>query len=90
MDSLFAQVDPNESGYVSFEAFLEFMTKETVDTDTADQVLNSFKILAGDKVNFQVRLLTLIRRLLVVESLRPGTYKLALHCLAVKEVAGGR
>lgn len=49
LDSLFALVDPNESGYVTFEAFLEFMTKETVDTDTADQVLNSFKILAGDK-----------------------------------------
>ena len=27
------------------------MTKETVDEDTADQVMNSFKILAGDKVS---------------------------------------
>ncbi len=30
---------------------MEFMTRETVDQDTADQVMNSFKILAGDKVN---------------------------------------
>ncbi len=29
---------------------MEYITCETVDQDTADQVLNSFKILAGDKV----------------------------------------
>ena len=45
-------VDPNRCGYVSFDAFLDFMTRETTDTDTADQVMQSFKILAGDKVNF--------------------------------------
>ncbi|CAI9724319.1 alpha-actinin-like isoform X1 [Octopus vulgaris] len=42
-------VDPNGSGYVSFDAFLDFMTRETADTDTAEQVMQSFKILAGDK-----------------------------------------
>ncbi|XP_071159133.1 alpha-actinin, sarcomeric-like isoform X2 [Mytilus galloprovincialis] len=42
-------VDPNNSGYVTFEAFLDFMTRETADTDTAEQVMQSFKILAGDK-----------------------------------------
>ena len=51
LDSLFAQCDPNETGYVSFEAFLDFMTKETVDQDTSEQVMDSFKILAGDKVD---------------------------------------
>lgn len=45
-------VDPNGSGFVSFDAFLDFMTRETADTDTAEQVMQSFKILAGDKVNF--------------------------------------
>ena len=49
-DKLWADIDPNETGYVSFEAFVEFMSRETVDQDTADQVMNSFKILAGDKV----------------------------------------
>lgn len=44
-------VDPNHSGYVTFESFLDFMTRETADTDTAEQVMQSFKILAGDKVN---------------------------------------
>ncbi|KAL8601552.1 hypothetical protein ACOMHN_003818 [Nucella lapillus] len=42
-------VDPNGSGYVTFDAFLDFMTRETADTDTAEQVMQSFKILAGDK-----------------------------------------
>lgn len=48
-ERLWAEIDPNETGYVSFEAFLDFMTKQMVDQDTADQVLNSFKVLAGDK-----------------------------------------
>lgn len=45
-------VDPNNSGAVTFQAFIDFMSKETTDTDTADQVIASFKILAGDKVRF--------------------------------------
>lgn len=49
-DKLWGEIDPNETGYVSFEAFLDFMTKQMVDQDTADQVLESFKVLAGDKV----------------------------------------
>uniref|UniRef100_A0A667XT32 Actinin alpha 4 n=1 Tax=Myripristis murdjan TaxID=586833 RepID=A0A667XT32_9TELE len=42
-------VDPNNSGAVTFQAFIDFMSRETTDTDTADQVIASFKILAGDK-----------------------------------------
>ncbi|BFZ12083.1 hypothetical protein BsWGS_15122 [Bradybaena similaris] len=42
-------VDPNRTNYVTFDAFLDFMTRETADTDTAEQVMQSFKILAGDK-----------------------------------------
>lgn len=38
------------AGYVSFDAFLDFMTRESTDTDTAEQVIDSFRILAGDKV----------------------------------------
>jgi len=45
-----ATVDPNHMGYVSFDSFLDFMTQETTDKDTADQVMQSFRILAGDKV----------------------------------------
>lgn len=49
-DEIVAKIDPNNTGYVTFEAFLDFMTEQTVDKDTADQVMSSFKILAGDKV----------------------------------------
>ena len=47
-------VDPNNTGYVTFQAFLDFMTREVADTDTAEQVMESFRILAGDKVRFYV------------------------------------
>jgi len=43
-------VDPNNTGYVSFDAFLDFMTRESTDTDTAEQIIDSFRILANDKV----------------------------------------
>nr|XP_057937031.1 alpha-actinin-4 isoform X2 [Doryrhamphus excisus] len=42
-------VDPNNTGTVTFQAFIDFMSRETTDTDTADQVIASFKILAADK-----------------------------------------
>ncbi|CAK9301512.1 unnamed protein product [Gordionus sp. m RMFG-2023] len=42
-------VDPNGTGHVSFESFLDFMTRENTDTDTSDQIIASFKTLAGDK-----------------------------------------
>ncbi|KAI7804493.1 alpha-actinin-2b isoform X1 [Triplophysa rosa] len=42
-------VDPNSAGVVSFQSFIDFMTRETADTDTAEQVIASFRILAADK-----------------------------------------
>ncbi|TRY95480.1 hypothetical protein DNTS_003972 [Danionella cerebrum] len=42
-------VDPNTTGIVSFQSFIDFMTRETADTDTAEQVIASFRILAADK-----------------------------------------
>ena len=50
-ERLMTIVDPNNTGHVTFEAFLDFMTRETADTDTAEQVMDSFRILAGDKVS---------------------------------------
>ncbi|WAR18760.1 ACTN4-like protein [Mya arenaria] len=50
-------VDPNHSGHVTFECFLDFMTRETADTDTAEQVMQSFKILAGDKAFITAQIL---------------------------------
>lgn len=49
-EELWKEIDANESGHVSFEEFLDFMTKQMVDQDTVSQVMESFKILAGDKV----------------------------------------
>ncbi|XP_057315716.1 alpha-actinin-like [Hydractinia symbiolongicarpus] len=46
---IMAMVDPNEVGYVTFQAFLDYMTRESADTDTAEQVMESFRILAGEK-----------------------------------------
>ncbi|XP_059607535.1 alpha-actinin, sarcomeric isoform X1 [Phlebotomus argentipes] len=46
---IMAVVDPNSTGYVTFDAFLDFMTRESTDTDTAEQVIDSFRILASDK-----------------------------------------
>ncbi|WP_395239421.1 hypothetical protein, partial [Salmonella sp. s54412] len=46
---LMAIVDPNETGKITFQAFVDFMTQEVSDSDTAEQVMDSFKILAGDK-----------------------------------------
>ena len=43
-------VDPNNTNYVAFDTFLDFMTREATDTDTAEQIIDSFRILAGDKV----------------------------------------
>ncbi|XP_057592209.1 alpha-actinin-2 [Hippopotamus amphibius kiboko] len=42
-------VDPNAQGTVTFQSFIDFMTRETADTDTAEQVIASFRILASDK-----------------------------------------
>ncbi|XP_063077903.1 alpha-actinin-2-like [Engraulis encrasicolus] len=42
-------VDPNGTGLVTFQSFVDFMTRETGETDTAEQVMASFKILAADK-----------------------------------------
>lgn len=42
-------VDPNNTKYVTFDSFLDFMTRESTDRDTAEQILDSFRILASDR-----------------------------------------
>lgn len=53
-EKIWEDIDANESGYVSFEEFINFMSKEMVDEDSADQVMASFKILAGEKVKIDI------------------------------------
>lgn len=59
-------VDPNTTGIVSFQSFIDFMTRETADTDTAEQVVASFRILAADKVGGCIFLRTCFNSFLVV------------------------
>lgn len=42
-------VDPDMTGQVTFQAFMDFMTQEASDMDTAEQIIASFRVLAGDK-----------------------------------------
>ncbi|KRY29804.1 Alpha-actinin, sarcomeric [Trichinella spiralis] len=42
-------VDPNRTGRVQFDAFLDFMTRETLDMDSSEQVIESFRVLANGK-----------------------------------------
>ncbi|RXM93303.1 Alpha-actinin-2 [Acipenser ruthenus] len=51
-------VDPNNTGVVTFQAFIDFMTRETGETDTAEQVMASFKILASDKAEYCISRMT--------------------------------
>ncbi|XP_075059834.1 alpha-actinin-2 [Mixophyes fleayi] len=43
-------VDPNATGSVSFQSFIDFMTRETAETDSTEQVIAAFRILAADKL----------------------------------------
>jgi len=47
-DIIMAQVDPTGAG-VSFEAFVNFMSKDKVDTNSSEQFKESFRMLAGGK-----------------------------------------
>uniref|UniRef100_A0A6F7Q068 Alpha-actinin, sarcomeric n=1 Tax=Haemonchus contortus TaxID=6289 RepID=A0A6F7Q068_HAECO len=46
---ILSHVDPNRMGRVPFDAFLDFMTLETADSDTVEQMIDSFRILAAGK-----------------------------------------
>lgn len=47
-------VDPSNTGYVSFDSFMDFMTRDASDQDTADQIIQSFRTLASNKVNLNL------------------------------------
>ena len=77
-EKIWTDIDVNESGYVSFEEFLDFMTAQMVDQDTAAQVMASFKVLAGEKVSthdFEV----IVKDMLLVNTLD----HLCMHTLCI-------
>ncbi|CAF0768710.1 unnamed protein product [Brachionus calyciflorus] len=42
-------VDQNMTGFVTFDSFMDFMTSDASDQDTADQIIQSFTVLANNK-----------------------------------------
>jgi actinin alpha len=44
-------VDPTQTGFVTFESFLDFMTRECSEEDNVDQLIHAFKTLSADKVS---------------------------------------
>ncbi|XP_004349304.2 pectoralis alpha actinin [Capsaspora owczarzaki ATCC 30864] len=48
-DAILAKVDPDGQGYVEFDRFVDFMRNENADTDSADQIIESFRVIAGGK-----------------------------------------
>ena len=48
---IMADVDPSQTGFVTFESFLDFMTRENSEEDNVDQLIQAFKTLSADKVN---------------------------------------
>ncbi|XP_054758488.1 alpha-actinin-like isoform X1 [Lytechinus pictus] len=46
---IMALVDPNATGKVTFQSYLDFITREMSDADTVEQVRESFKVLANGK-----------------------------------------
>ncbi|CAF4715246.1 unnamed protein product, partial [Rotaria sp. Silwood2] len=46
---IMSNVDPTQTGFVTFESFLDFMTRECSEEDNVDQLTLAFKTLAGDK-----------------------------------------
>jgi actinin alpha len=49
MHRILSILDPNHTNRVAFDAFLDFMTRETMDTDTVEQIIESFRVLAAGK-----------------------------------------
>ncbi len=49
MDQIMAELDPTNTN-VTFETFTKFMVKRTKDNDTQDEILESFRSIANDKV----------------------------------------
>jgi len=47
---IMANVDPTQTGFITFESFLDFMTRECSEEDSVDQLTLAFKTLSGDKV----------------------------------------
>ena len=57
-----ANVDPTQTGFVTFESFLDFMTRECSEEDNVDQLIHAFKTLSADKVSLTIIFQTIFHR----------------------------
>jgi len=48
-ERVLARCDPNGDGVVSLEEYIAFMAEEAADAETSEQLLDAFRVLAGDK-----------------------------------------
>lgn len=84
MSRILSVLDPNRMGRIPFNAFLDFMTREAGDADTVEQMIESFKILAGGKVsilkfkNFQILLLKVFRKVYFTSTTLTDTLSFSL------------
>ncbi len=44
-------VDPNNAGFVTFDAFMRFMTRQASGSETTEQLVDSFRVIAHDSVS---------------------------------------
>jgi actinin alpha len=59
---IMANVDPTQTGFVTFESFLDFMTRECSEEDSVDHLTLAFKTLSADKVN---RIINILYKLII-------------------------
>ncbi|VDO05954.1 unnamed protein product [Rodentolepis nana] len=46
---ILASVDPSGSGVVTYESFIRFMTQQASDSESAEQLIDSFRVLANEQ-----------------------------------------
>ncbi len=51
MDQIWAKLDVDGNGKLSFEEFTQFMINKNKDNDNKHEIIDSFRSLANDKVN---------------------------------------
>lgn len=48
---ILANVDPPGSGFVTYDSFMRFMTQQASGSESAEQLIDSFRILANEQVS---------------------------------------
>ncbi|EUB59226.1 Alpha-actinin-2 [Echinococcus granulosus] len=46
---ILANVDPSGSGYITFDSFMRFMTQQASGSESAEQLIDSFRVLANEQ-----------------------------------------